>query len=124
MLADSVEASSRTLTDPTPSVIRAHVSKIMKDVYADGQLDNCDLTFRDLSRIADAFVSIITGLHHQRITYPGQDKNGIFAPEDAEDLKPEWMVEGADGSGGAPAAQGPAGDTGTAGAQGAEEGKA
>ncbi len=94
MLADSVEASSRTLTDTSPAVIRAHVSKIMKGVYADGQLDSCDLTFRDLSRIADAFVSIITGLHHQRITYPGQEKNGVVVPEDAEELKPEWVVEG------------------------------
>ena len=136
MLADAVEASSRTLTDPTPSVIRAHISKIMKDVYAAGQLDSCDLTFRDLSRIADAFANIFAGLHHQRITYPGQDKNGIFAPEDAEDLKPEWMVEGTGGAGTPPAAgegqaaqpaRGSAGDAGAAdasGTQGAGEGRA
>ena len=99
MLADSVEASSRTLADPTPSVIRAHVSKIVKGVYADGQLDNCDLTFRDLTRVSDAFVSIITGLHHQRIAYPGQDRNGVMIHEDAEELKPEWVVDGENPSG-------------------------
>ncbi|WP_298068406.1 HDIG domain-containing metalloprotein [uncultured Mailhella sp.] len=74
MLADSVEASSRTLEDPTPARIRAHVAKIVNGIYAEGQLDESDLTFRDLSRLTDAFVRILTGLFHQRIAYPEQGR--------------------------------------------------
>ena len=80
MLADSVEASSRTLVDPTPARIRAHVTKIVKGVYAEGQLDESDLTFRDLNKLIDSFVRGITGLFHQRIAYPEEKpdphKNG------------------------------------------------
>ncbi len=92
MLADSVEASSRVLADPTPGVIREHINKIIKGVYSDGQLDNSELTFHDLSKIAEAFAGIITGLHHQRIAYPGQDKNLLPLQGEAEDLKEEWVV--------------------------------
>ncbi len=102
MLADSVEASSRTLVDPTPARIRAHVTKIVKGVYAEGQLDESDLTFRDLNKLIDSFVRIITGLFHQRIAYPEdrveQHRNRTKVEEnrkdEAEDLRPEWVVSG------------------------------
>lgn len=100
MLADSVEASSRTLVDPTPARIRAHVEKIVKGVYAEGQLDESDLTFRDLNKLIDSFVRIIIGLFHQRIAYPEEKPDQHKArkkPEDSkkeepEELKLEWMV--------------------------------
>jgi hypothetical protein len=92
MLADSVEASSRTLVDPTPARIRAHVTKIVNGVYAEGQLDESDLTFRDLSKLVDAFVRIITGLFHQRIAYPDQVRMKKENKEEAQELRPEWMV--------------------------------
>lgn len=95
MLADSVEASSRTLVDPTPARIRAHVTKIVKGVYAEGQLDESDLTFRDLNKLIDSFVRGITGLFHQRIAYPEEKpdphKNG--RKDEAEELRPEWVIE-------------------------------
>ena len=100
MLADSVEASSRTLVDPTPARIRAHVTKIVKGVYAEGQLDESDLTFRDLNKLIDSFVRIITGLFHQRIAYP-EDKGDQHRArtkveenrkDEAEELRPEWVV--------------------------------
>ncbi len=132
MLADAVEASSRTLPDPTPAVIKEHIDKIIKSVYSEGQLDNSDLTFRDLSKIADAFVRIITGLHHQRIAYPGQDKALLPGQGEAEELKAEWVVgrtegqeEAADGEKpvkAEPAAPGAApGGKGTAGTGDAEK---
>lgn len=105
MLADSVEASSRTLVDPTPARIRAHVTKIVKGVYAEGQLDESDLTFRDLNKLIDSFVRIITGLFHQRIAYPEdnraeQHKNKAKPEEgrkeEAEELRPEWVVSSPD----------------------------
>lgn len=70
MMADAVEASSRTLVDPTPARIRTHVENIIKGIYAEGQLDEADLTYRDLYKLMDSFVRILTGLFHQRIAYP------------------------------------------------------
>ncbi len=70
MLADSVEASSRTLTDPTPARIRSHIDGIMKGIFSEGQLDESELTFRDLHLISECFVRILMGIFHQRIAYP------------------------------------------------------
>ena len=70
MLADSVEASSRTLTDPTPARIRSHIDKIIKTIFSEGQLDESELTFKDLHYLSESFQRILTGLFHQRIAYP------------------------------------------------------
>lgn len=71
MLADAVQAATHTLTDPTPARIRGAVQKIINGIFVDGQLDECDLTLRDLHIIANSFVRILTGFFHQRIEYPG-----------------------------------------------------
>ena len=71
MLADTVEAATRVLTDPTPARIRGVVQKIINAIFVDAQLDECDLTLRDLHIIANSFVRILTGFFHQRIEYPG-----------------------------------------------------
>ena len=73
MMADSVEAASRTLVDPTPARIRSLVENIIKGIYAERQLDETELTFRDLSRIIESFSRILTGIFHQRIAYPKND---------------------------------------------------
>lgn len=70
MLADVVEASSRTLAEPTPSRIKAHVHKIISGVLSEGQLDNTELTFKDLDKVAESYVHILTGIFHKRIEYP------------------------------------------------------
>ncbi len=70
MLADSVEASSRTLTDPTPARLKAHIDKIVKGIYAEGQLDESALTFKDIDKISEQFLRILAGIFHQRIVYP------------------------------------------------------
>lgn len=70
MLADSVEASSRTLSDPTPARIKSHIDKIIKGIFAEGQLDESELTFKDLHYISENFQKILIGLFHQRIAYP------------------------------------------------------
>ncbi len=72
MLADTVEAISRVLKDPTPSRLRAVVKEVINKKMASGQLDECDLTLRDLSRIEDAFVRVLASIHHGRIKYPQQ----------------------------------------------------
>ncbi|NQU95581.1 MAG: HDIG domain-containing protein [Candidatus Omnitrophica bacterium] len=70
LLADSVEASSRMLSDPTPARIRGLVQKIINNKFIDGQLDECDLTLRDLHKIAESFVRVLTGVFHVRLEYP------------------------------------------------------
>lgn len=70
MLADAVEAAARTMNKPTPNKIEGLVTKIVRDRQADGQLDECDLTFSDLDRIIAAFVRILVAMYHSRIEYP------------------------------------------------------
>ncbi len=70
LLGDVVEASSRILTNPTPSRIRALVKERIRHVLTDGQLDECKLTLSDLNSISESFIRILNGIFHQRIDYP------------------------------------------------------
>ncbi len=70
MLADSVEAISRTLSDTGPTRLRAMIRRTIQEVVDDDQLSECSLTLKDLSQISDAFLSVLAGMHHQRIEYP------------------------------------------------------
>ena len=71
MLADAVEAASRTLTDPSPARLKGLVQKIVSNIVLDGQLDECSLTFKDLEVISSQFLRILGGIFHQRVDYPG-----------------------------------------------------
>lgn len=70
MLADAVEAASRTLADPTPARIQGMVQKIINNIFIDGQLDECELTLKDLHNIAKSFNRILAGIFHHRVDYP------------------------------------------------------
>jgi putative nucleotidyltransferase with HDIG domain len=70
MLADGVEASVRSLASRDEPAIRAMVARIIDERIADGQLDECDVTLRDIERIKEAFVQQLLGMYHQRIAYP------------------------------------------------------
>jgi hypothetical protein len=72
MLADVVEAASRTLDYPTPARIQGLVQNLINKVFSDGQLDDCELTLRDLHSIAKVFTRILNAIHHHRIEYPDQ----------------------------------------------------
>ena len=72
MLADVVEAASRTLENPTPGRIRGQVQDLINRILADGQLDECDITLKDIHRIAESFNTILNGIHHHRIEYVEQ----------------------------------------------------
>ncbi len=72
MLADTVEAASRTLQNPTPQRIRNLVDSLVDKKIEEGQLDNCDLTLKHINDIKNAFIPILTGIHHVRIEYPGE----------------------------------------------------
>lgn len=73
LLADAVEAASRTLENPTPGRIKGLVQRIINNMFLDGQLDECELTLKDLNLIAESFNKVLNGIHHHRIEYP----NGV-----------------------------------------------
>lgn len=70
MLADATEAAVRSIPDPTNEKIREMVRKIIRDKLNDGQLEECNLTFRDLDIISATFVKVLEGIYHRRIEYP------------------------------------------------------
>jgi putative nucleotidyltransferase with HDIG domain len=73
MLADSVEAASRSLEKPTPKRLEALINGIVSARVADGQLDESSLTFVDLTRIKETFHTLLCGIYHFRVKYPDQD---------------------------------------------------
>ncbi|MFO0754694.1 MAG: HDIG domain-containing protein [Thermodesulfovibrionales bacterium] len=77
MMADAVEAASHTLTDPTPARIVALVEKIINNIFLDGQIDDCELTLRDMSEIKKRFTYILTSIFHRRIEYPELHLKGM-----------------------------------------------
>ena len=76
MLADAVEAASRSLVEPSPARIHNTVQKVISDIFLDGQLDECELTLKDMHRIGEMFSKVLTGIFHPRIEYPELPKKG------------------------------------------------
>lgn len=74
LLADAIEASSRTLVDPTPSRIKGHIQNIVRKIYTEGELDESQLTLKDLTLLSETFHRILTGIFHQRIEYPSANR--------------------------------------------------
>ncbi len=72
MLADIVEAYTRTLSEFTPERLETAIDDRIKMRFIEGELDECDLTLRDLKKIKEAFLKILIGTYHQRIKYPEQ----------------------------------------------------
>jgi putative nucleotidyltransferase with HDIG domain len=70
MLADAIEAASRTLQDPTPARVQGMVQKLINNIFIDGQLDECELTLKDLHLIARSFNRVLAGSFHHRVDYP------------------------------------------------------
>ncbi len=93
MLADSVEAASRSLQKPTPKRLETLIDAILKARTEDGQLANSSLTFADLSRIKETFLSILSGVYHFRVKYPGQDEENEPDEEESADDGPLTLSE-------------------------------
>lgn len=74
LLADAIEASSRAMSEPGYQKLENLVNRMVDERLEEGQLNNCDLTFRDLTKIKEAFLGILVGMYHSRIKYPGQDQ--------------------------------------------------
>jgi hypothetical protein len=85
MLGDVVEASSRTLSNPTPARIRSLVRERIERIYMDGQLDECELTLKNLNMIAETFTRILTGIFHHRIDYPEPSTKNINGKKEANE---------------------------------------
>jgi len=76
MIADACEASARALPSPTPEVLRATVEARLSEVAGEGQLDECDLTLRDLAAVTDAMVRVLTAISHPRPEAGGRAADG------------------------------------------------
>jgi hypothetical protein len=86
MLADSVEAASRALADPTPSRIKSLVQRVTNNIFLDGQMEECELTLKDLQKIQESFNRILTAIFHQRIDYPASSGPESTKKRNDEDL--------------------------------------
>lgn len=82
MLADKVEAATRTIKEPTEEKFRSMVHNILNSIMADNQFEDCPLTFQELYAITDAMVGVLVGIHHQRIEYPQTAHLSGVAPKD------------------------------------------
>ena len=71
MLADSCEAAARSLARPDPENIRTIVNKIFDAIVSDGQLDECDLSLRELTKVRESITTSLVAIYHARIDYPG-----------------------------------------------------
>ncbi|MGJ8695019.1 MAG: HD family phosphohydrolase [Verrucomicrobiaceae bacterium] len=69
-LADAIESASRTLSKPSPGKIRALVDEIVLKRIRDGQLDGCDLTLSELTKIRAVFAKTLRSMLHARVNYP------------------------------------------------------
>ncbi len=85
LLADSVEAATRSLKEPTAQHIEEVVHKIINNKFIDGQLDECELTLKDLEIISTVFGHILSGIYHTRVNYPEARSENIHKKPAKED---------------------------------------
>ena len=81
LLADSLEAASRAMAKPTAGRIQQLVDQIVAEKIADGQLDDCNLTFRDVAAIKRSMLFNLTNILHARVPYPTDESGPLQPPE-------------------------------------------
>jgi len=79
MLADSIEATARSLEEPTPGRLNSIVENIIESKFMDGQLDECNLSIRDLAVIKETFKRLLQAMYHQRMDYPHMRDGKVIA---------------------------------------------
>lgn len=87
LLADAVEATVKSLPKKSADQIRQVVHQTIERFFLDGQLDECDLTLKDLNAIGMAFSQVLQGIYHQRIEYPSH-KEESDDPQRTSSMKP------------------------------------
>lgn len=75
LLADSVEAATRALRNPSPSKIEEVVHKVINNKFIDRQMDECELTLKDIEKISAVFIRILSGVYRSRISYPEEQRS-------------------------------------------------
>lgn len=73
MLADAIEAASRSLKNPTQTNLKRVINDLINTLIQDGQLDDCGLSLKEMKAIANSFLSTLNTIYHQRAEYPGFD---------------------------------------------------
>jgi hypothetical protein len=96
LLADSVEAAVRSYPKADIAKLEQIVTKIIRDRLNDGQLNDCDLTFKDLDRIGNTFTRLLVGTFHSRIEYPNLDETDVKEEDDIFEDLPEQSAEFSD----------------------------
>ncbi len=89
LLADSVEGATRALDEHTPQRIEDVVRKVINNKFIDGQLDECNLTLREIDTIAATFVRVLSAMYHGRVKYPEKSNANIFKKLPKEDPNPK-----------------------------------
>lgn len=84
-LADTIEAVSRTLEEPTPARIREMVADVVRRKFMEGELDESNLTLRDLERITQSFVRVLNAIFHTRVSYPKDESTNKKSAKNKED---------------------------------------
>ena len=93
MLADSVEAATRSLPDKSIENIESVMEDIVKSRYEESQLDDSELTFGDLTKIKESFLSVLSGIYHKRIEYPDQPNGALAAGVSSDALQRNDLLE-------------------------------
>jgi putative nucleotidyltransferase with HDIG domain len=98
MLADAIEAAIRSIDDPTPQHLEETINELFKKRFEEGELDECPLTLKDLTKIKAAFLSVMVGAYHARVKYPEIEKKKSRrrlhpAPGDAESQPSQTVKE-------------------------------
>lgn len=100
MLADGVEAASRSMKDPNYSKLENLINRLVDDHINDGQLSNCPLTFKQIRIIKQSFLNILVGVYHSRIEYPDKNDKNSKAKSSKEKKKETETVENISHNGG------------------------
>lgn len=95
MLADTIEAATRTLANPNPEKMEQLIRRLVREKMDDGQLNDSALTFNDMDKICASFVTVLTGVFHERIEYPdiAIPPRKAEAQESSEDKGDEQISE-------------------------------
>ncbi len=94
MLADLVEATSRSVQEHSPGRFKSLINTIIQKRFIDGELNECELTLKNLHLIEECFLPIIVGIHHSRIQYPWQmEKYGTGKKTEGENPRDDVSKE-------------------------------
>lgn len=103
LLADSVEGATRALDEPNPTKIEETVRKVVNNKFIDGQLDECNLTLKEIDKICSTFARILSAMYHGRVKYPEEKnesakakietKNGSGSKKSAEKSVPQSSAD-------------------------------